>query len=181
MCDMRPIKKALPLIILLIICFHPAQSLQSTFNDGVVTGSLYELRGKRRVLLMVRRSSIVDASGQDKAILSEVYRPNVEQRGRFARIYNAIAKKLNKYMVKNQSISAARDISEAEFIVFFNLLEYRWPLGRPYPYGDMFVILNERSNGRQPHIIWKTRKSPRWAEDAIDEFIRDLKATRGEG
>ena len=178
---MKRTKRVLLLALLLMIYSGQGLSQQNTFNDGVVTGSLYELRGKRRVLLMVRRSAVVDASGQAKAILAEVYGPSLEQRGRFPRIFNALARKLNKYMIKNQSISAALTISDAEFIVFFNLLEYRRPLGTPYPYGDMFVILNDRSYGRQPRIIWKTRRSPRWAEDAIDEFIRDLKATRGEG
>ena len=178
---MRRMSRVLSLVILLMICLAPAQSQRNTFNEGAVTGSLYELRDKRRVLLMVRRSSVVDAgSGQAKSILSEVYEQGVEPRGRFARIYNALARKLNEYMTRYQSISAARDISEAQFIVLFNLLEYRRPLGRPYPYGELFIILNDRSNGHEPHIIWKTRKSPLWAEDAIDEFIRDLKATRGE-
>jgi hypothetical protein len=124
---------------------------------------------------------VIDASGQAKAILSEVYGMNAEPRGRFSYIYNALARKLNKYMARHQSISAARNVSEAEFIILFNLLEYRRPLGRPYPYGDLFIILNDRSNGHEPHIVWKLRKSPLWAEDAIDEFIRDLKVIRGEG
>lgn len=178
---MRRLSRILSFAALLIICLVPAQAQEKTFSEGAVTGSLYELRDKRRVLLVVRRSSVVDASGQAKTILSEVYEPGVEPRGRFARIYNALARKLNKYMTRHQSISAARNISEAQFIVLFNLLEYRRPLGMPYPYGDLFIILNDRSNGHEPRIIWKTRKSPIWAEDAIDEFIRDLKATRGEG
>jgi hypothetical protein len=158
-----------------------AQAQQDSANEGAIRGSLSELRDKRRILLMVRRSIVVDASGQGKIILSEAYQPSAESRGRFARIYNLLAKKLNKYMIKFQSISAARNISEAEFIVLFNLLEYRRPLGRPYPYGELFVILNDRVKGHEPRIIWKTRKSSVWAEDAVDEFIRDLKAARGEG
>jgi hypothetical protein len=84
-------------------------------------------------------------------------------------------------MLKYRSISAAREISSAEFIIIFNLLEYRMPLGRPYAYGEMFVILNDRSGAGQPRIIWKTRKSPVTVEDAINELIRDLKDARGEG
>ena len=174
-----------PLLLLglLLSCLLQAHAQQGTVevNDGVVTGSLLELRTKRHVLLVVRRSSVIDSRGQAKSILNEVYKTNVEPSQRFARIYNAIASRLNKYMNKYRSISAVRDIANAEFIVFFNLLEYRQPLGRPYPYGEMFVILNDRSGSRQPHIVWKTRKSPISVEDAINEFIRDLKATRGEG
>jgi hypothetical protein len=178
---MRYISRVLAFTVLLIVCFVPAQAQRSSLNEGIVTGSLYEVRDKRRVLLIVQRSSVIDASGQGKAILSEVYGMNAEPRGRFSYIYNALARKLNKYMARHQSISAARNVSEAEFIILFNLLEYRRPLGRPYPYGDLFIILNDRSNGHEPHIVWKLRKSPLWAEDAIDEFIRDLKVIRGEG
>jgi hypothetical protein len=166
-----------------MICLALVQSQQSTVevNDLVVTGSLMELRTKHHVLLLVRRSSVIDSRGQARSILNEVYRSNVEPARQYARIYNAIAGKLNKYMRKYGSISAVTDISNAEFIIFFNLLEYRWPLGQPYPYGEMFVILNERSGNRQPRIIWKTRKSPVQVEDAINELIRDLKSARGEG
>lgn len=178
---MGRISRILSFTAFLIICFIPAHAQQGSFGEGVVTGSLSELSGKRRVLLIVERSSVLDASGQAKAILSEVYETEGEARRPFARIYNVIARKLNKYMTRHQSISAARNLSEAEFIVLFNLLEYRRLLGRPYPYGELFVILNDRSNGHEPRIVWKTRKTPMWAEDAIDDFIRELKTMRGEG
>nr|MBA2733226.1 hypothetical protein [Acidobacteriota bacterium] len=48
-------------------------------------------------------------------------------------------------------------------------------------YGEMFVILNDRSGVKPPRIVWKTRKNSMWAEDAIEEFINDLKTVRGEG
>ncbi|MDQ3817768.1 MAG: hypothetical protein M3362_08765 [Acidobacteriota bacterium] len=174
---MRRVQK-IALLLLLIVCTTQAQA--QTVGSAV-TGSISELRDKRRVFLIVRRSSVVDASGEAKSILSELYQSKTERpRGQFAPIYNAIARKLNKYMTEHQSISSVRDIGDADFIVLFNLLEYRWPLGRPYPYGEMFIILNDRSGGRVPHIVWRTRKRSEWVEDAIKEFIRDLKAARGE-
>ena len=175
------------LLGLLLICLLPGQAQERATeggdggSGGVVTGSLTELRTRRQVLLLVRRSAVIDSRGQARSILNEVYRPDAEPPQRFARIYNTIAGKLNKYMLKYRSISAVREISNAEFIIFFNLLEYRRPLGRPYAYGEMFVILNERSGSRQPRIIWKTRKSPVTVEDAVNELIRDLKDARGEG
>ena len=168
-------------LLLTSLFFGQAQERRSEVDEGVVRGSLTELRTRRQVLLLVRRSSVIDSRGQARSILNEVYRPDAEGPQRFARIYNTIAGKLNKYMVKYRSISAVRETSDAEFIIFFNLLEYRRPLGRPYAYGEMFVILNERSGTKQPRIIWKTRKSPITVEDAINELIRDLKDARGEG
>ncbi|HYJ47040.1 MAG TPA: hypothetical protein VEV81_10535 [Pyrinomonadaceae bacterium] len=180
---MSSVKRVVLLNTILIVCFAQGrtQQQQGALNDNVVRGSLFELRNKRRVLLLVQRSSVVDAREQGRAIMAEVYGSSAESRTRFPRVFNAIASKLNKYISRHQSITAAQSISDAEFIIFFNLLEYRRPLGTPYPYGDMFVILNDHSNGHQPRIIWKTRKSPLWAEDAIEEFLRDLKFTRGEG
>jgi hypothetical protein len=178
---MRYVERIPQLLCLLMICLALTQSQQSTVDDRVVTGSLLEIRTRRQVLLLVRRSAVIDSRGQARSILSEVYKAGVEPERQYARIYNEIAGKLNKYMRKYGSISAVSDISNAEFIIFFNLLEYRRPLGQPYPYGEMFVILNERSGSRQPRIIWKTRKSPVQVQDAVNELIRDLKATRGEG
>src|SRR5918911_940390 len=165
--SMRRAHKITLLIGLLTICFlHTQAQERSASRDLVVTGSLSELRNKRRVFLVVRRSSLVDAREQSRAILAEVFGADTEPRPRYPRLYNSIAKRLNKYMTKYQSISSARDLRDAEFIIFFNLIEYRRPLGYPYPYGELFVILNDRSEGHQPHIIWKTRKSPMYAEDA---------------
>lgn len=180
---MRHVKTTFLLLGLLMICLTNAKSQQQGFDldDGVVTGSLTELMTKRHVFLMVRRSAVLETRGRAESILKEVYRPDPLTPLRFARTYNIIAGKLNKYMSKYKSINAARDISEAEFIVYFNLIEYRRPFGQPYPYGEMFVIVNDSSGVSRPHIIWKTRKSPIWAEDAIKELIRDLKATRAEG
>jgi hypothetical protein len=151
-------------------------------SPAVVTGSVEELRNSRRVLLMVRRSVVVDSRGPAYTVLNEAYGPDAGERsGRYPRLFNLLAGKLNRYMRKYQSISAASDVSDADFIIFFNLLEYRRPLGVPYPYGELFVILNDKSKTRPPRIVWKTRKSPVWAEDAIGDFIKDLKAVRGEG
>ena len=165
------------LLILLAVC--PALA-QTESDDNMFTGSVNELRDRRRVFRLVERSSVVDAREEAKSILAEVYESDPTPRAPFARIYNAIARKLNKYMAEHQSISAVRDMRDADFIILFNLLEYRRPLGHPYPYGGMFVILNDRSAGREPHIVWKTRKRSVWAEDAIKDFIKDLKAARGE-
>lgn len=175
-----------PLLILLLISptlafTQKQQEEPAHVNESGVTGSLYELRNKRRVLLMVRRSSVVDTSGQAKEILGEVFKDGGRASMRFPRTYNTLARKLNNYMKKHQSISAARNLGEAEFIVLFNVVEFRRPLGVPHPYGELYVILNENASGKQPRIIWKTRKTSMWVEDAIDDFLKDLKSLRREG
>ena len=147
---------------------------------GVMPNSLADLRTSRRVILLVRRSNVIDTRGQSKSIINEAYRGDPDSRLRYPRLFNALARKLNNYMKKHGTITAVKNIADTDFIIFFNLLEYRRPLGYPYPYGELFVIFNDRLGGKPPRIIWKTRKSPVWAEDAIEDFINDLKSVRGE-
>ena len=179
---MRYLKTPFLILLLIIPPFALAQQQEPAHvNENIVTGSLYELRDKRRVLLMVRRSSVVDSRGQAKEILAEVFKDDGQTSMRFPRTYNTLARKLNNYMRKHQSISAARSLKEAEFIVLFNVLEFRRPLGIPHPYGEIYVILKETGAGREPRIIWKTRKNSMWVEDAIDDLLKDLKTSRREG
>lgn len=181
---MRYIKAILPsLLIALLSCptLNQAQEKPVEESDSVVTGSLAELRNRRRALLLVNRSSVFDSRGLTETVLKDAYGTDPDTRFRYPQIYNTIARKLNKYIRKHKGISAVKNISDADFIILFNLLEYRRPLGFLHPYGELFVILNDTSGGKRPRILWKTRKTPMWVEDAVGDFIRDLKAVRGEG
>lgn len=171
------------LIVALLICpaQSPAQSDSDEEQPSVVTGSLWQLRNTRRMILLVRRSRVVDSRALAKSILNEALREDIDVRSRYPWLFNQLARKLNKYIKRYQSLTAVNEVSQAEFIILFNLMEFRRPLGHPYPYGEMFVILNNRASGKPPQIVWKTRKSPVWAEDAIKDFIKELKAVRGEG
>ncbi len=175
----------LPLLFVALTC-GPAPSLRGAQSDAsaadsgggvgvAVTGSLAELKNRRRVLLLVRRGGVVDLRGGTESLLKEAYAAGSLN---YPRVYNMLAHQLNRYMNKYHSITAVGSAPEAEFIVFFSLLEYRRVFGRVYPYGELFVILND---GKRPRVVWKTRKSPLWAEDAVKDLIRDLKTVRGEG
>jgi hypothetical protein len=176
------------LLLFVLLANHSALSQsQPTAVDGnssssgsMLTGSLAELRNSRRVLLLVRRSTVIDSRGQARTIINEAYKEDTDTHYRYPRLFNALARKLNNYMKKHSNITAVKNAVDSDFIIFFNLLEYRRPLGYPYPYGELFVILNDRFNGKPPRIVWKSRKSSMWAEDAIEEFIRELKVVRGE-
>lgn len=183
----------LPLLLVTLLS-SPPRSLQGRQSDTAAdsggggrvglaaSGSLAELKNRRRVLLVVRRSGVLDSRGSDEALVKEAYAAGAPGAlSRYPRIYNLLARHLNRYMNKYHSISAARSVADAEFIVYFNLLEYRRPFELAYPYGELFVILNDTSGGRRPRVVWKTRKSPMWAEDAVKDLIRDLKTVRGEG
>lgn len=174
------------LLLLLLLLSRPAlsqarqDSVNGDNNSSIITGSLKDLRTSRRVLLLVRRSNVIDSRGQASAIINEAYRTDPDARVRYPRLFNQLARKLNDYMRKYGNITAVKNIPDTDFIILFNLLEFRRPLGYPYPYGELFVIFNDRLGGKPPRIVWKSRKSPMYAEDAIEDFIKDFKTVRGE-
>jgi hypothetical protein len=120
---------------------------------GVVValhGSLADLKNRRRVLLVVRRSAVIDSRGGDEALVREAYAAGAPGAlSRYPRVHNLLAKYINKYIREYHSISAVRSVADAEIIIYFNLLEYRRPFDIAYPYGELFVILNDTSNGRR--------------------------------
>ena len=179
---MTCIVRIILLFAFLLSCSDSLSSQEKSvnFNPDVVHGSLLETNNKRRVFLLVSRSLVVDSRGFAKSIIAEAYKTDSKSPVRHLLAYNTIAKKLNSYMKKHRSITAVDNIAEADFIIFFNLLEYRRLNGYPYPYGELFVIINDTSGARQPRIIWKQHKKLLWAEDAIKSLIKELRIARGE-
>ena len=165
-----------PAILVLFLCFSvAAQTLDVA--DG---NSLEELRDKRNALLVVFKSRILDVSDRERAIIDDVLRANPEPKGRYRWVYTQLAKKLNKYIHKYKSLNAASELSEADYVIFFNAVEFRRILNTPYPYGELFVIVKGSPETlKPPHVVWRAKKVL-VAEDAIDDLIKDLKAVRGE-
>jgi hypothetical protein len=144
------------------------------------TGSLVELRDKRRALLLVFRSSVLDASNNERAIIDQVLKADPRPKGRYQWVYGQLAKKLNGYIQKYQSLTAAQDLSDADYVIYFNLIEYRRILNTIYPYGELFVIVKGSPEAQKPpHVIWRAKKIL-WAGDAIGSLIKELKTLRGE-
>ncbi|HEV2762778.1 MAG TPA: hypothetical protein VGV38_07280 [Pyrinomonadaceae bacterium] len=157
-----------------------ASAQEVAAGPEVVSGSLQELNGRRNVMLVVTRPATVDASEPGKGVIEAALNTNFRQSRRFSGTFNVLARKLNGYMKKHRSITAVEQPSNADFVVVFNLLEYRRSLGSYYPHGELYVILNRaRQPETAPRIIWKSRKVM-WAEDAVNELIKALKAARGE-
>jgi hypothetical protein len=165
----------------LLLCgAGPVRAQTVASEPELIQGSLHELKGKRAVLLVVARSEVLDAREPGRSIIESAYKTTLRQSQRYRFTYNTFAKKLNSYMKKHGSITAVEHAADADFIVFFNLLEYRRSLGVYYAYGETYVISNHPpSSGNPPRILWKSRKVM-WAEDSANELIKDLKAARGE-
>src|SRR5919106_1486295 len=94
--------------------------------------------------------------------------------------FSAIAQKLNKYIRKYKSLSAAKELSDADYVIYFNVVEFRRILYSYYPYGELFVIVKGSPEKlKPPRVVWRTKKML-FAEDAIGDLIKDLKILRGE-
>ena len=174
--------------VLAVCLLAPAQSSQDLALEAVRGqesttnhGSLYEIADKQRTILMVKRIDVIDARDDAKAALDEALRGDPHLRRGHGLAYNTIAKKLNDYIKDYNSLTSVREREEADFIILFNLIEYRYVLGVYYPYGDLFVISTPHgTNQSPPSVVWRSRK-PQFADDAISNFIKDLKKVRGEG
>jgi hypothetical protein len=147
-------------------------------NPERPVGSISELAHKRRILLLIKRAAVLDARGGLNSLIEEALKTDPRLSRRYRLAYNTIAAKLNKFMRKYKSLSAVGNLEDADYVIFFNLLEYRRPLGSPYPYGELFVIVNPQPGAQGgPRVVWKSRKA-QWAEDAVDEFLDELKMMR---
>jgi hypothetical protein len=165
-----------PTVLVLLLCFSAAAQAP----DLATGNSLEEVRDKRTALLVVYKSRVIDATDRERAIIEDVLKADPRPKGRYRWVYTQLAKKLNKYIHKYNSIRAARELSEADYVIFFNVVEFRRILNSAYPYGELFVIVKGSPETlKPPRVVWRAKKVL-FAEDAIGDLIKDLKAVRGE-
>src|ERR1044072_9324682 len=126
-----------PTVLVLLLCFSAAAQAP----DTALGNSLEEVRDKHNVLLVVYKSRVIDAGDRERSIIEDVLKADPQPKGRYRWVYTQLAKKLNKYINKYNSIRPARDLSEADYVIFFNVVEFRGILNRPYPYGELFVVV----------------------------------------
>src|SRR5215212_2579396 len=161
--------------ILLFLCFSAVA--QQPVAEG---NSLSEIRDKQNALLVVFKSRVFDVSDRERAIIENVLKADPRPKGRYSWVYNQLARKLNKYMQKYKSLSAAKELSQADYVIFFNVVEFRRILNTLYPYGELFVIVKGSPETlKPPRVVWRAKKML-FADDAIGDLIKDLKAVRGE-
>jgi hypothetical protein len=173
-------KAFFPTALVLLMCF--SAMAQSPGNEGapVATNSLAEIRNMQNALLVVFKSNVLDVSDREHTIIQDVLKANPIPQGRYRWVYMQLARKLNNYIRKYKSLSAATELAEADYVIFFNVVEFRRILYTYYPYGELFVIVKGSPEKlKPPRIVWRARKML-IADDAIGELIKDLKAARGE-
>jgi hypothetical protein len=172
-------KAVFPILLVLLICFSAMAQAPAVDSAPAGANSLEEVRDMRRALLVVFKSRVIDVADHDRAIIEDALKADLTPTRR-GWVYSQIARKLNKYIKKHKSLSAAKELADAEYVIFFNFVQWRRILYSFYPYGELFVIVKGSSeNLKPPRIVWRAKKIQS-AEDAIDELIKDLKALRGE-
>ena len=171
------------LALILLVSWTVAAAQQNDLQPKTAHAghSLTEVLNKRRVLLVVFRSRVVDVSeNRERAIIEDVLKADPKPKGRFRWVYNVMARKLNKYMDKYGSLTAAEELADAEYVIYFNVVEFRRILDTVYPYGELFVIVKgEPEQLKPPRIVWRAKKI-QFAGDVIGDLIKDLKTVRGE-
>ena len=168
------------IVVLSSCCAHiTAQNNLRGATDNQL-GSLADIRLTDKALLVVLKSSVVFADETDRSIIDLVLKADSEPSPRHQLVYGMLAKRLNKYIRRYKTLSAAEHLSEADLVIFFSLIEYRQILNVTYPFGELFIIVKGEPKARRPpRIVWKSRRVL-WAGDAINDFLKDLKNTRGE-
>lgn len=174
-------QNALILVVVFAACVcSVAQEKGARFQSAHAGGALAEVRDKHRALLVVFRSRVVDASGNERAIIEDVLKADPRPRGRFRWVHTQIARKLDKYAQKYRSLYPADGLADAEYVIYFNVVEFRRILDSVYPYGELFVIVKGSPEQlKPPRVVWRANKVL-FAEDAIGNLIKELKAVRGE-
>jgi hypothetical protein len=173
-------QSALALLVLTTWVCAVAQESGSRLQSAHGGTALSEVGDKRRALLVVFRSRILDASGNERAIIDDVLRADPRPRGRFRWVHNQIARKLDKYANKYGSTFPAEGLADADYVIYFNVVEFRRILDSIYPYGELFVIVKGSPEQlKPPRVVWRANKVL-FAEDAIGNLIKELKAVRGE-
>ena len=167
--------KAVAPILLLFLC-----CITAVAQSDVDANSLSEIRDKQNALLVVFKSRVLDVNDRERAIIEDVLKADPYPKGRYRWVYSQLARKLNNYIRKYKSITPARELAEADYVIFFNVVEFRRILNTPYGYGELFVIVKGSPETlKPPRIVWRAKKML-IAEDAIGDLIKDLKAVRGE-
>ena len=147
----------------------------------VPRGPLWEVRGPRRVALLVSKSLVVDAREPALTAIEDIRRalagspPRLHVPG--ARL---IADKLNKYIRKYRMMTAAENYAEADLFIVFKVVGQRPSAipGEPFVWGKMYVIALGRD--RSARVVWESEADNTPAEDAAEDFLKAYRSARGE-
>ena len=159
----------------------PPQRRAGAEGERAARGSLADVRGRRRILLLASRALVVDA--RDPALVAlEDYRRALA--GAPPRQHNAaarqIASKVNNYIRKYRTVTAADGPADADLVLVFKVTGQRASAipTQPFVWGKLYVIAVSARG--EPRVVWESEGDDKQAEDAAAEFLKALRAARGE-
>src|SRR5215470_10873752 len=121
----KQIRFILPAFLLIAACYFAlAQDIDGGIRPNQPASALTEVRDKHRALLVVFRSRVVDVSDGERAIIDDVLKADPHPKGRNRWVYSQIAAKLNKYIQKYKNLSAADGLADADYVIYFNVVEF---------------------------------------------------------
>lgn len=175
--------RAIRALLLLALLAGPAVA-QGDGGGGeaaVARGSLEGVQGRRRVVLLVSRSLVVDV--RDPALVAvEDYRQALA--GDPPRQHNAaarqVAQRLNKYIRKYRTVTAAQGFDDADLVLVFQVMRQHASAipAQPHVWGKMYVLAV--GPDRVPRIVWESEGDTSSVEGATDDFLKAFRAARGE-
>lgn len=149
---------------------------------SIARGELSEIRDKRRVLLLVSRSLSVDVRGSLQAVLDEVFGESPRPAPRHQHAYDQIARKFERYARDYRALTPVETLEEADFVVVYKAVAERrsYSPEEPFVFGEMYVFLKTEGERPQPVLLWRTNGDRVTPGDAAGDFLKALKAVRGE-
>lgn len=177
--------RALVCLALLACGAGPARAAagQKTYtrDESVPRGSLADVKGLRRVALLVSRALVVDA--RDPALVAlEDYRHALD--GQAPRQHDAaarrVADKINKYIRRYRTATAVENIEDADLVLVFKVTGQRGSAlpGDPFVWGKLFVVAV--GSDRTPRVVWESEGDNKNPEDATGDFVKAFRNARGE-
>jgi hypothetical protein len=159
-----------------------AQQNGNARGAEVARGRLEEVRGRRRVALLVSRAMLLDVR-DPAATAFEDYRRALAGAPPLThpRAARRVADKLNKYIRKYRMMTAAETYEEADLVIVFKVTGQHGspvPGGDPFIWGKMYVLAVGADHS--PRLVWESKGETTSPEDATGDFIKVLKTIRSE-
>lgn len=172
------------LLCALALCAAAAgAAAQSAADDGEVPrGELSEIRDRRRALVVVSRSYSVDTRGSLRGVFEEVFEKPARAVLRHEYAYELVARRLERYEREYGGLEIVETLEEADFVIVYKVvaLHRSFSEDEPFVYGEMFVFLNRAPGRPQPALLWRTKGDHVPPGEAVGDFLKSLKAVRGQ-